>query len=381
MSADKRHLFSALRGSPMSAPDSRQPDQSNGITSERAFLDILHREVRRTERSGRPLVLALIKSDLDRAEIGRPTATALAAAVKASIRETDWMGWYEHNKVLGIAFTELGEPSDAKIAVLVQKLSRAIRDAVGPEEFDSFKLLLRLFPEDPRCHEDAGSGEGSYQDLHCRRNPPSAEVIIKRAADIAGSLFGIVLFSPLFLILIVLVKLTSSGPVFYRQKRVGQHGSVFDFYKFRSMYEGNDTELHREFVTRLIENSEDVRQANGMYKIINDPRITPIGRLLRKSSLDELPQFLNVLIGDMSLVGPRPPLPYEFERYRPWHRRRVLDVKPGLTGLWQVKGRSRTTFEEMVRMDLLYLRKRSLWLDIKIILQTPVAMFTGTGAS
>ena len=156
---------------------------------------------------------------------------------------------------------------------------------------------------------------------------------------------------------------------------------MFNFYKFRSMYADNDPGVHRDYVTKLIEGAKHVQQPNGMYKLVSDPRVTPLGRLLRKTSLDELPQFINVLVGDMSLVGPRPPLPYEFERYRTWHRRRVLEIKPGLTGLWQVKGRSRTTFDEMVRMDLHYARTQSLWLDLKIILQTPVAMFSGNGAS
>ena len=143
----------------------------------------------------------------------------------------------------------------------------------------------------------------------------------------------------------------------------------------------NDPGLHREYTTQLIEGATHAQQSNGMYKLESDPRVTRTGRFLRKSSLDELPQFFNVLRGDMSLVGPRPPLPYEFERYRPWHRRRVLDLKPGITGLWQVKGRSRTTFDQMVRMDLRYARTRSLWMDIKLILQTPAAMFSGIGAS
>jgi lipopolysaccharide/colanic/teichoic acid biosynthesis glycosyltransferase len=129
---------------------------------------------------------------------------------------------------------------------------------------------------------------------------------------------------------------------------------------------------------------QNVAQAHGteatIYKIVNDPRVTPIGRVLRRSSLDELPQFFNVLKGDMSLVGPRPPLPYEFERYSAWHRRRVLEVKPGLTGLWQVYGRSRTNFDEMVRLDLQYARQWSLWLDLKILLKTPVVVIFGTGA-
>jgi lipopolysaccharide/colanic/teichoic acid biosynthesis glycosyltransferase len=117
----------------------------------------------------------------------------------------------------------------------------------------------------------------------------------------------------------------------------------------------------------------------GVYKIVNDPRVTPTGRFLRRSSLDELPQFFNVLKGDMSLVGPRPPLPYEFERYSSWHRRRVLEVKPGLTGLWQVYGRSRTNFDEMVRLDLQYASQWSLWLDLKILLKTPIAVAFGGG--
>jgi lipopolysaccharide/colanic/teichoic acid biosynthesis glycosyltransferase len=117
-----------------------------------------------------------------------------------------------------------------------------------------------------------------------------------------------------------------------------------------------------------------------IYKIVSDPRVTQTGRLLRKSSLDELPQLINVLKGEMSLVGPRPPLPYEYERYSTWHRRRLMEVKPGITGLWQVNGRSRTTFDEMVRLDLEYVRSWSIWLDLKILLRTPAAVLSGEGA-
>jgi lipopolysaccharide/colanic/teichoic acid biosynthesis glycosyltransferase len=142
----------------------------------------------------------------------------------------------------------------------------------------------------------------------------------------------------------------------------------------------NDPRIHQEYVTRLIAGSRDAGQGSATYKLKNDPRVTPLGRFLRKSSLDELPQFFNVLRNDMSLVGPRPPLPYEYERYQVWHRRRVLEMKPGITGLWQVEGRSRTTFEEMVRIDLRYAGSRSFWMDLKILLQTPAAVFSGRGA-
>jgi lipopolysaccharide/colanic/teichoic acid biosynthesis glycosyltransferase len=149
------------------------------------------------------------------------------------------------------------------------------------------------------------------------------------------------------------------------------------------MHVNNDATIHREFVTRLIANGNvgsPTPESLSPYKLTADPRVTPIGRLLRTTSLDELPQFLNVLMGDMSLVGPRPPIPYEVERYRPWHRTRLLATKPGITGLWQVGGRSRVKFDDMVRMDLRYAASWSLWLDIKILLKTPLAVFSTKGA-
>jgi len=156
----------------------------------------------------------------------------------------------------------------------------------------------------------------------------------------------------------------------------------FTMFKFRTMYLNVDHKLHHKFVSSFIKASGQVNEPgkNGFFKLTNDPRVTPVGRILRKTSLDELPQLWNVLRGDMSLVGPRPPLQYELEQYRPWHRRRVLEAKPGITGLWQVAGRSRTTFDEMVRLDLRYARTRSLWTDIKILLATPAAVISAKGA-
>lgn len=351
------------------------------LAPESAFLQTLLREVRRTERSGRPFVLVLIKSHAFGEESGRIIVRNLAAAIAAAIRETDWIGWYEQDQTLGMVLTEIGEANDATVALLAQKFSAVVQQTVSEEEFEKLRLIVRLFPQHLNQSEDDGWEGDIYRDLHRRQGPGTPEELVKRTIDVAGSLFALLLLAPVFALIAVLVKLTSHGPVFYCQKRVGQYGKLFDFYKFRSMYVNNDPGLHREYVTRLIDGAKHVQQANGMYKLVNDPRVTGVGRFLRKSSLDELPQFFNVLCGDMSLVGPRPPLPYEFERYRTWHRRRVLEIKPGLTGLWQVQGRSRTTFDEMVRMDLHYARTRSFWMDIKIILQTPAAMFTGTGAS
>jgi lipopolysaccharide/colanic/teichoic acid biosynthesis glycosyltransferase len=192
------------------------------------------------------------------------------------------------------------------------------------------------------------------------------------------------LLSPLIAVIAAAIKLTSTGEVLFRQERLGHNGIPFQFLKFRSMYVNNSPHIHREFVTDFIKGKSEAAEqpaGNGkVYKIAVDPRVTPIGRFLRKSSLDELPQLWNVLKGQMSLVGPRPPLRYEFHLYAPWHRRRILEAKPGVTGLWQVNGRSRTCFDDMVRLDLRYARSWSLWLDIVILLLTPFAVFSGDGA-
>jgi lipopolysaccharide/colanic/teichoic acid biosynthesis glycosyltransferase len=193
----------------------------------------------------------------------------------------------------------------------------------------------------------------------------------------------LVVLSPLFLLVALLVKITSRGPVFFRQPRVGEQGKFFTMLKFRTMKVDADSAIHKEFVSQMIQGGTPSGNAAGgdaPFKIVNDPRVTPVGHLLRRTSLDELPQFWNVLRGDMSLVGPRPPLAYEVEQYKPWHYRRVLEAKPGITGLWQVSGRSQTTFDDMVRLDLRYAKKCSTWTDVKILLATPRAVISGKGA-
>jgi lipopolysaccharide/colanic/teichoic acid biosynthesis glycosyltransferase len=195
---------------------------------------------------------------------------------------------------------------------------------------------------------------------------------------------AIVFCLPLLLIIALAIKLTSRGPVLFRQVRLGQYGKKFTFLKFRSMYANNDHSIHEQYVKCFIAGASGAGQTSGkqgkVYKLTADPRITPIGQFLRKTSLDELPQFFNVLKGEMSLVGPRPPVGYEFENYGLWHRQRLSSVKPGITGLWQVDGRSRVTFDEMVRLDIRYARSWSLWLDLKILVQTPRAVVSGIGA-
>jgi lipopolysaccharide/colanic/teichoic acid biosynthesis glycosyltransferase len=242
-----------------------------------------------------------------------------------------------------------------------------------------------VFPEDAACN---GSGNPNdpylYPDLDPDADGKKASRALKRSIDVAGSLCALIFAAPLLLIIAAAIKLTSRGPVLFCQQRVGQHGRWFTFLKFRSMHSSCDPAVHQEYVTSLItediaaEKTEDGRPR--VFKLTNDPRITPLGRFLRKSSLDEWPQFFNVLKGDMSLVGPRPAIPYEVECYSAWHRQRVLAVKPGITGLWQITGRSRMPFSDMVRLDLRYARTWSPWLDLKILLQTPRAVILGDGA-
>ena len=201
----------------------------------------------------------------------------------------------------------------------------------------------------------------------------------KRIVDLSGSLFGIMMFGPIMLVIAFAIKLSSRGPVLFKQERVGLLGKPFMFVKFRSMSSDSDDSIHKDYVTKLIhgqtEGLNKGSDENPMFKIVDDPRVTAIGKFIRKTSLDELPQFFNVLFGQMSLVGPRPPIAYEVQSYQNWHLRRILDIKPGITGLWQAYGRSRTTFDEMVRLDLQYVSHCSPWLDIKILFKTVTAVF------
>lgn len=201
---------------------------------------------------------------------------------------------------------------------------------------------------------------------------------IKRTIDFTLSGLAILFSMPLWLLIFAAIKLTSKGPVIYQQERVGMDGRVFRMYKFRSMYLQSDDSVHRKLMEQTIKNNGNINQGTSdtpIYgKVKDDSRITPIGSILRRYSLDELPQLLNILLGEMSLVGPRPPIPYEVECYQDWHRAR-FHVKPGLTGLWQVSGRNRLSFEQMVRLDIYYIENWSLWLDLKILLKTlPVAL-------
>jgi len=196
----------------------------------------------------------------------------------------------------------------------------------------------------------------------------------QRALDILCSILGLTVLSPLFTLAALLIKLVSPGPVFFRQVRIGQGGRPFILWKFRTMTANADCSVHQGHVIRLIRGTAENGDAAGpMTKLDNDPRVIPLGGLLRGACIDELPQLINVLRGEMSLVGPRPPIAYEVSEYQLWQRRR-LDAVPGLTGLWQVSGKNRLTFDEMVRLDIRYSRQQSLGMNIMILLRTPRAI-------
>ena len=205
----------------------------------------------------------------------------------------------------------------------------------------------------------------------------------KRTFDVIVVSIGLFILSPLLLLVSILIKLDSKGPIFFKQHRVGENGKLFTMLKFRSMCANADQNVHKDYVTRLIKENISLEggcdEGKDSLKMVKDPRITRFGKFIRKTSLDELPQLLNVLVGDMSLVGPRPPLPYEVELYKDWHQKR-FEALPGITGVWQVNGRNKVSFDEMVRMDIEYIKHQSFWLDLLILVKTPYVVLKGIGA-
>jgi len=310
----------------------------------------------------------------------------ILSALSASARETDVTGWYSRDCVVGVMFTEITiEEGGLTPTTIITRITKALQTNLTLEQFNRVTLSFHVFPEDWDHEDPDGSSNPTlYPDLSQRDEGRKVFRAVKRMMDILGSLFALAFLSPVFLAIACAVKATSQGPVFFRQRRIGQSGNSFVFLKFRSMYVNNDAGVHKQYVQQLIAGKADRQPANGngqgVYKLTKDSRITSVGAFLRKTSLDELPQFINVLKGEMSLVGPRPPVPYEVEAYDIWHRRRLLEAKPGITGLWQVSGRSRVKFDDMVRLDLQYARDWSPWMDVKILVRTPGAVLLGEGA-
>ncbi|HXJ12539.1 MAG TPA: exopolysaccharide biosynthesis polyprenyl glycosylphosphotransferase [Candidatus Limnocylindrales bacterium] len=357
------------------------------LLNEDAFVSMLYLERRRAERAQNRFVLILVDvQKIVNAVSGKDRMVqTLAKALSEATRETDIIGWYLENSLMGVIGTELGKASNEVVQKsFLSKLRSIFESKLGIEKSSSITVSFHFFPEEYASGaNDHSANIKLYPEIQKREDARKVPLAIKRAIDLAGSTAALVFLSPIFAAVALAIKFSSKGPVLFKQERLGQHGKTFTVLKFRSMRTDCDAKIHQQYVEQFIAGQVDGNSgaaAKPVFKIQKDPRVTPIGRFIRKTSLDELPQFWNVLRGDMSLVGPRPPLAYEFRKYEVWHRRRVLEIKPGITGLWQVEGRSRTRFDEMVRLDLKYARAWSVWLDLKILAQTPGAVIQGEGA-
>lgn len=361
---------------------------TKGLISEESFKTMVEVERKRSDRSGKPFLVMLldltsIVNEKGRSLSGRNSIVRFFNKVFKTItvetRDIDIKGWYETGKSIGILFTEITPEGKDKI---LEKIINGLHKDLG-ESASKINISCHWYPLD---HSELGNGKVQifYPDPSELSLRKKISRISKRSIDILGSVIGLVFFSPLFLVVSIIIKLTSAGPVFFRQERVGKGGKIFRIYKFRTMTVKNDESEHREYMKQFIHGQaqavKDETSGMKVFKLTNDARVTRIGKFLRKTSLDEVPQFINVLLGDMSLVGPRPPIPYEVKEYNLWHRRRVLESKPGITGYWQIEGRSMTSFDSMVRMDIRYIKTRSTLYDLKVILKTPLALLTAKGA-
>ncbi|HEY5213705.1 MAG TPA: sugar transferase [Acidobacteriaceae bacterium] len=361
--------------------------QERDILNQETFKRMIAVERKRTERSREPFLLMLLEpGNRQVSEKNGKALDKMLSVLLLSIRETDVIGWYKDQAVVGVIFTGLAsDDKNSILSAILSRVSNALRDRLTPDQFNQVSISFHFFPDDwDQDTPGRPSNLTLYPDLVSSDRGKYSLLRIKQAIDILGSSLMLILCSPLFLVVALAIKASSKGSVLFRQQRVGQYGQSFTFLKFRSMHVDNDETVHKEYATKLIAGEADGRHSdrNGdrVFKLTNDTRVTRVGKFLRRTSLDELPQLVNVLKGDMSLVGPRPALPYEVAAYQTWHRRRLLQVKPGITGLWQVTGRSRVKFDEMVRLDLQYATSWSPLLDIKILMHTPRAVILGAGA-
>ncbi len=343
-------------------------DGKFGIYSAQTVKGILQYERSRADREGGIFCLVLF-----RCEGGLVALQRLTAILKKGTRLIDHLGWYDEKTVCAILTS-----TDYESAELFEKKIRALVEVEHPNGTrPQYVSNIVRYPDVSSCNEEtAACDEKIYQkdklhvEKHLLHRFSKGMPVWKRVLDIAGSIFGLVILSPLFALVALHIKRVSPGSVFYTQKRVGMNGKCFTFFKFRSMHADNNETFHSNHATEFI-NKSDVP----MLKLDEgDPRIIPGGKMLRKTCIDELPQLINVLKGDMSLVGPRPCIPYEAEEYLRWHTHR-FDIVPGMTGLWQVSGKNKLSFREMISLDILYSRKMSFLFDLRIIIMTFPAIF------
>lgn len=367
-----------LKPTPFSKPihnlNHYRPDLGR-IFYDSGFLEQLRLEKLRAQRSRSALSIILLTLNKEANEESMDMIEILHD-VRSKTRDTDICG-FVNQETVGILLPDTDE-TGAK--VIYGKL-------VNGNNYSKFFTTTSTYPD--QIFESLVKNGCIRQDaypfeLENSRTASELKLLVKRGVDIVGSIIGIVALMPVMLITVLAIKATSPGPVIFRQIRLGKQGAPFTFYKFRSMHVGMDDQIHREYIQDFIDGHHvKINQGNEekpLFKIKSDPRTTRVGRFIRKTSIDELPQLFNVLQGDMSLVGPRPPLPYEAEKYQPWHLRRILEMKPGITGLWQVEGRSKTGWDDAVRLDIRYIQNWSLLFDLKILLKTVKEVLRCRGA-
>ena len=357
----------------------------NGFPSPEDFSRILERERERSDRSG--VGFSLVVFETGTPQNGNGLASILISSLLSRRhRAIDEVGWLKDDAVAAALPGTSPEGAwkfakDVMTGTPLENFPSACKVYTYPTPWMSGgkgggKERNREIAEKNELPADQNANFQPTETRHSRSVSEGLEPLIcrtlpvgKRMLDIIGALAGLILFSPLFLLIAVFIKIVSPGPVFYRQERIGFLGKTFTFWKFRTMHVANDATEHHQYLSQLIQGDAPMLKLDDG----RDNRIIHFGKFLRSSCLDELPQLINVLLGDMSLVGPRPCLPYEAEEYLQWHARR-FDTVPGMTGLWQVSGKNRTTFKEMIRLDIRYSQRMSLWMDFKILLLTGPAI-------
>lgn len=350
--------------------------QKNGlgnIHSCEEFQALLNQECARTDRNGREFSIMVFY--FKHAEKDIPALKHFIHMLTRRVRTTEEIGWLDGKNSIGIILPDTPMEGAEKLAQDVSSLVE--KPALPP----AYAYKVYSYPShwigDMHKNEPASkkSSAPKHNDLPGTGNIRASHngfdrlltphmPLWKRAVDMLGAFAGLVLLSPIFLIIAALIKTVSSGPVFFKQQRVGFLGKEFICWKFRTMKAAADSTLHEIHVCNLYNNDKPLKKLDD-----NDLRIIPFGRMLRKTGLDELPQLINVLRGEMSLIGPRPDVPYAVCHYLPWQKKRI-EAYPGLTGLWQVNGKNLTTFNEMMRLDISYVKQRSFWLDSKILIKT-----------
>lgn len=383
----------------------------NGIYTAAEFRSILERECARADRSGPHF--SLIDFNLEYSKNNGTSAGHLIKLLTERMRSSDALGWIRKQHIglmlyntdasaacrwannIRQAISPQLYPLDFSVFVYpaedrdsdpsnVIKRNHRIKDTVAPaiNQSKSPPKFVNMAVRNSDMPNSQGSLIISNKDLNTVQNFKAlffrGMPLWKRSMDILGALLGLILLSPVFLLVSALIKIMSPGPVFLKQERVGYGGKQFNFWKFRTMKVNADSSVHQQYFAELINGSKNGEGESDkpMAKLDDDnPQIIPFGRILRKSCLDELPQLINVLRGDMSLVGPRPPIPYEVQEYVRWHKGR-FDTVPGMTGLWQVSGKNRLSFKEMVRLDIRYSKNLSFVSDLKILMMTPIAIFS-----